>query len=159
MCELVIAQSEHKQNQRRDGVSTGGAVQESHTVKTELLSLNHQLIFSFIGHTGNKNTPPFPYQHRCELETITAEPITTGMNWFVASRLQLRTLNKVFLLCIMCWTGDKSAATVWYFHVNMEPNLWGMFPAPCWNQNTENIYYCFIRIFIITVIWVPSLDS
>ncbi len=27
---------------------------------------------------------------------------------------------------------DKSAATVWFYHVNMDQNLWGMFPTPCW---------------------------
>ncbi len=27
---------------------------------------------------------------------------------------------------------DKSAATVWCYHVNMDQNLWGMFPTPCW---------------------------
>ncbi len=26
---------------------------------------------------------------------------------------------------------DKSAATVWCYHVNMDQNLWGMFPTPC----------------------------
>ncbi len=27
---------------------------------------------------------------------------------------------------------DKSAATVWCHHVNMNQNIWGMFPTPCW---------------------------
>ncbi len=26
---------------------------------------------------------------------------------------------------------DKSAATAWWYHVNMDQNLWGMFPTPC----------------------------
>ncbi len=34
------------------------------------------------------------------------------------------------------WADDKSAATAWCYHVNMEPNLWGMFPTPCWMQIT-----------------------
>ncbi len=33
---------------------------------------------------------------------------------------------------------DKSAATVWYYHVNMDQNLWGMFPTPCWIYATKN---------------------
>ncbi len=33
---------------------------------------------------------------------------------------------------------DKSAATVWCYHVNMDQNLWGMFPTPCWNNATKN---------------------
>ncbi len=27
---------------------------------------------------------------------------------------------------------DKSAATVWCYHDNMNQNLWGMFTTPCW---------------------------
>ncbi len=27
---------------------------------------------------------------------------------------------------------DKSAATALFYHVNMNQNLWGMFPTPCW---------------------------
>ncbi len=27
---------------------------------------------------------------------------------------------------------DKSAATVWCYHVNMDQNIWAMFPKPCW---------------------------
>ncbi len=30
---------------------------------------------------------------------------------------------------------NKSAATVWCYHVNMDQNLWGMFPAPCWSMS------------------------
>ncbi len=33
---------------------------------------------------------------------------------------------------------DKSAATAWYYHVNMEQHLWGMFPTPCWIYATKN---------------------
>ncbi len=33
---------------------------------------------------------------------------------------------------------DKSAATAWCFHVNMDQNLWGMFPTPCWIFATKN---------------------
>ncbi len=33
---------------------------------------------------------------------------------------------------------DKSAATAWCYHVNMDQNLWGMFPTPCWNNATKN---------------------
>jgi len=33
---------------------------------------------------------------------------------------------------------DKSAATVWCYHVNMNQNLWGMFPTPCWIYATKN---------------------
>ncbi len=33
---------------------------------------------------------------------------------------------------------DKSAATAWYYHVNMDQNLWGMFPTPCWIYATKN---------------------
>ncbi len=32
----------------------------------------------------------------------------------------------------------KSAATVWCYHVNMDQNLWGMFPKPCWIYATKN---------------------
>ncbi len=27
---------------------------------------------------------------------------------------------------------NKSAATAWFYHVKMNQDLWGMFPAPCW---------------------------
>ncbi len=33
---------------------------------------------------------------------------------------------------------DKSAATAWCYHVNMDKNLWGMFPAPCWIYAMKN---------------------
>ncbi len=33
---------------------------------------------------------------------------------------------------------DKSTATVWCYHVNMDQNLWGMFPTPCWIYATKN---------------------
>ncbi len=33
---------------------------------------------------------------------------------------------------------DKSAATAWCYHVNMDQNLWWMFPTPCWVYNTNN---------------------
>ncbi len=33
---------------------------------------------------------------------------------------------------------DKSAATAWYYHVNMDHNLWWMFPTPCWIYATKN---------------------
>ncbi len=33
---------------------------------------------------------------------------------------------------------DKSAATAWCFHVNVNQNLWGMFPTPCWIYATNN---------------------
>ncbi len=33
---------------------------------------------------------------------------------------------------------DKSAETVWCYHVNMDQNLWGMFPTPCWIYATKN---------------------
>ncbi len=33
---------------------------------------------------------------------------------------------------------DKSAATAWCYHVNMDQNLWGMFPTPCWIYATNN---------------------
>ncbi len=32
---------------------------------------------------------------------------------------------------------DKSAATVWCYHVNMDQNLWGIFPTPCWIYATK----------------------
>ncbi len=34
---------------------------------------------------------------------------------------------------------DKSAATAWCYHVNMDQNLWGMFPTPCWIYATEEL--------------------
>ncbi len=36
------------------------------------------------------------------------------------------------------WAADKSAATAWCYHVNMNQNLWGMFPTPCWIYATKN---------------------
>ncbi len=33
---------------------------------------------------------------------------------------------------------DKSAETAWCYHVNMDQNLWGMFPTPCWINATKN---------------------
>ncbi len=33
---------------------------------------------------------------------------------------------------------DKSTATVWCYHVNMDQHLWGMFPTPCWIYDTKN---------------------
>ncbi len=33
---------------------------------------------------------------------------------------------------------DKSAATVWFYHDNMDQNLWGMFPKLCWIYATNN---------------------
>ncbi len=33
---------------------------------------------------------------------------------------------------------DKSAATVWWYHVNMDQHLWGMFPTTCWIYATKN---------------------
>ncbi len=33
---------------------------------------------------------------------------------------------------------DKSTATAWCYHVNMDQNLWGMFPTPCWIYATKN---------------------
>ncbi len=33
---------------------------------------------------------------------------------------------------------DKSAATAWCYHVNMDQHLWGMFPTPCWIYATKN---------------------
>ncbi len=33
---------------------------------------------------------------------------------------------------------DKSAATAWCCHVNMDQNLWGMFSTPCWFYATKN---------------------
>ncbi len=33
---------------------------------------------------------------------------------------------------------DKSAATVWCYHVNGDQNLWGMFPTPCLIYVTKN---------------------
>ncbi len=33
---------------------------------------------------------------------------------------------------------NKSAATAWCYHVNMDKNLWGMFPTPCWIYATKN---------------------
>ncbi len=33
---------------------------------------------------------------------------------------------------------DKSAATAWCYHINMDQNLWGMFPTPCWIYATNN---------------------
>ncbi len=33
---------------------------------------------------------------------------------------------------------DKSAETVWCYHVNMDQNLWEMFPTPCWIHATKN---------------------
>ncbi len=46
----------------------------------------------------------------------------------------------------MWWNGrvhhgcaaDKSAETVWCYHVNMDQNLWGMFPTPCRIYATNN---------------------
>ncbi len=32
---------------------------------------------------------------------------------------------------------DKSAATAWCYHVNMDQNLWRMFPTPCWIYTTK----------------------
>ncbi len=33
---------------------------------------------------------------------------------------------------------DKSSGTAWWYHVNMDQNLWWMFPAPCWIYATKN---------------------
>ncbi len=33
---------------------------------------------------------------------------------------------------------DKSASTAWCYHVNMDQNLWGMFPTPCWIYAMKN---------------------
>ncbi len=33
---------------------------------------------------------------------------------------------------------DKSAATAWCYHVNMDQNIWRMFPTPCWIYATKN---------------------
>ncbi len=33
---------------------------------------------------------------------------------------------------------DKSAATVWCYYVNMDQNIWGMFPKPCWIYAMKN---------------------
>ncbi len=33
---------------------------------------------------------------------------------------------------------DKSVATRWCYHVNMDQNLWGMFPTPCWIYAMKN---------------------
>ncbi len=33
---------------------------------------------------------------------------------------------------------DKFAATVWYYHVYMDQNIWRMFPTPCWIYATKN---------------------
>ncbi len=33
---------------------------------------------------------------------------------------------------------DKSAATAWCYQVNMDQNLWGMFPTPYWIYSTKN---------------------
>ncbi len=33
---------------------------------------------------------------------------------------------------------NKSAETAWCYHVNMDQNLWGMFPKPCWIYATKN---------------------
>ncbi len=33
---------------------------------------------------------------------------------------------------------DKSAATAWCYHVNMDQNFWEMFPTPCWIYATKN---------------------
>ncbi len=33
---------------------------------------------------------------------------------------------------------EKSAATAWCYHVNMDQNIWGMFPTPCWIYATKN---------------------
>ncbi len=33
---------------------------------------------------------------------------------------------------------DKSAATAWCYHVNIDQNLRGMFPTPCWICATKN---------------------
>ncbi len=38
---------------------------------------------------------------------------------------------------IMDVQADKSAATAWCYHVNMDQNLWGMFPKPCWIYATK----------------------
>ncbi len=38
-------------------------------------------------------------------------------------------------------TGDShhgSAAIAWCYHVNMDQNLWGMFPTPCWIYALKN---------------------
>ncbi len=34
---------------------------------------------------------------------------------------------------------DKSAETAWCYHVNMDQNLWGMFPKPCLNLCYEEL--------------------
>ncbi len=36
------------------------------------------------------------------------------------------------------WAADKSAATAWCYHVNMDQNIWGMFPTPCWINAMKN---------------------
>ncbi len=59
--------------------------------------------------------------------------------------LQSPDLNPMERLCdvvereirIMDCAADKSAATVWCYHVNMDQNLWEMFPTPCWIYATK----------------------
>jgi len=51
-------------------------------------------------------------------------------------------LNPLDHFCLW-WNGRfasavKSAATVWCYHINMDQNLWGMFPAPCWIYAMKN---------------------
>ncbi len=68
-------------------------------------------------------------------------------DWFLeqmASTVTRSQSNRVPLGC--GGTGDphhgcaanKSAATVWCYHVNMDQNRWGMFPTPCWIYATKN---------------------
>ncbi len=41
---------------------------------------------------------------------------------------------------------DKSAATVWRYHDNMDQNLWGTFPTPCWIYTTILSILLWIRV-------------
>ncbi len=62
----------------------------------------------------------------------------------MASTVTRSQSNRVPLVC--GGTGDshhgcaagKSAATAWCYYVNMDQNLWGRFPTPCWMYATKN---------------------
>ncbi len=71
-------------------------------------------------------------EHDNEFTLLKWPPQSPDLNpieylWDVVER-EIRIMN----------AADKSAATAWCYHVNMDQNLWGMFPTPCWIYATKN---------------------
>ncbi len=68
-------------------------------------------------------------------------------DWFLEHENEFTLLKMAFESPLGCGgTGDshhgcaadKSAATAWCYHVNMDQNLWGMFPTLCWIYAVKN---------------------